>query len=137
MAQDVSQPAAVMVFSPDNQAYEAVDNQRYRGGKRFGSAKFYNTLFDEYNAAKVGAILVFPYDGNSQISNVNKVIHARGLERLKDYELTRLHVDPSTGGLYAKEDRPLKLKKLTDTPARLVYQNKAEAATELESESGE
>ena len=118
-AQRVPEPVSVMVFSPSNPDYEKVNFQENFGRHRGNPSKFYDGMLTEYNAAEVGAILVFPMHMKYQLSNICKVLETRGIIASFDFAVTRMMTDAG-GNPYPKGVEPLKVKKLSNRVAAMT-----------------
>ena len=83
------------------------------------STAFYNEVIEEYNRSEIDDILIVPIPDHIRFYNFKNVLAGRGLRLNVDLIVARQELD-SEGRILPRGHRPAKIKKLTDTPGKIV-----------------
>ena len=100
----------MQTVSPGDPGFNDIDN---KVKEQTGVRVDYEALKERYNAMSKGSIMLLKLVSTVKIANMSAVIDKRGLERNRDYTITRIKRD--TNGIAIPLDlRPVAIKKVSN-----------------------
>ena len=106
---------SIEVLDPSHPDYDKADFT----SNDLKSSDYYDSVLDCYNEAEVGDILFVPIPVTIRPNNVKPVLLNRGLTEGADIAITVTRTGPA-GAPLPGEERRVKIKKLSDTYARIL-----------------
>lgn len=116
MNDEMSEEDEFEIIQPGTNDHSLIDNN-IKKAKEDGSTLRYNKIADVYNGANEDAYIKLK--GNYRLSNLERVLSNRGLERDLDYTMNRPDRD-EFGAKLPLEIRPVILLKITTSLMRKV-----------------